>query len=160
MNRTYFPLICFAILSLFACKLPAQQGNIYDGNPEQRLPIGMEKSKYHHIAATGGKVDKVRVEPPFWFTGMARPELEVLIYDQNIKDYEVSLANNAGVKLVQVHRVENPNYLFIALEIGPGAKPGRFNIILKKGTDTNNYPYELRPRSNPPRQSVGAIRNP
>ncbi|MBI1226844.1 MAG: alpha-amylase [Bacteroidetes bacterium] len=107
----------------------------------------MEKSKYRHIAATGGKVDKVRVEPPFWFTGMAHPELEVLIYDQNIKDYEVSLANNAGVKLVEVHQVENPNYLFVDLKIGPGAKPGKFNIVLKKGTDTKNYAYELRART-------------
>ncbi len=146
MKNKYFSLFCFAILSLIACKLPAQQGNIYDDNPEQRLPIGMEKAKYHHISATGGKVDKVRVEPPFWFTGMARPELEVLIYDQNIKDYEVSLANNAGVELVNVLQVENPNYLFVNLKIGPGAKPGKFNIILKKGADTKNYPYELRQR--------------
>ncbi|MCF8245266.1 MAG: glycoside hydrolase family 13 protein [Saprospiraceae bacterium] len=138
-------LFCCAIFSLIACKLPAQQGNIYDNNPEQRLPIGMEKAKHRHISANGGKVDKVRVEPPFWFTGMARPELEVLIYDQNIKDYEVSLTNAEGVKLVQVYQVENPNYLFVNLEIGPGAKPGKFNIILKKGTDTKTYPYELRP---------------
>jgi len=145
-------VFCYAICFLFACNLPAQQGNIYDNNPEQRLPIGMEKVKHRHITATGGKVDKVRVEPPFWFLGMARPELEVLIYDQNIKDYEVSLANAQGVKLVQVHKVENPNYLFVVLNIGPGAKPGKFNIVLKKGADTKTYPYELRSRlksSNP-----------
>jgi neopullulanase len=149
MKNNTFLFFCFAIFSLFACKLPAQQGNIYDNNPEQRLPIGMEKAKHRHISATGGKVDKVRVEPPFWFTGMAHPELEVLIYDQNIKDYEVSLTNNAGVKLLQVFQVENPNYLFVNLEVGPGAKPGMFNIVLKKGADTKTYPYELRPRSKP-----------
>ncbi len=137
---------CFAICTIFTFDLSAQQGNIYDNNPEQRLPIGMEKAKHRHISATGGKVDKVRVEPPFWFTGMANPELEVLIYDQNIKDYEVSLTNAAGVKLVQVYQVENPNYLFVNLEIGPGAKPGMFNIVLKKGVDTKTYPYELRLR--------------
>lgn len=149
MKKNTFLFFCFAIFSLFACKLPAQQGNIYDNNPEQRLPIGMEKAKHRHISATGGKVDKVRVEPPFWFTGMAHPELEVLIYDQNIKDYEVSLTNATGVKLLQVYQVENPNYLFVNLEIGPGAKPGMFNIVLKKGSDTKTYPYELRPHSKP-----------
>ncbi|MBK9017928.1 MAG: cyclomaltodextrinase N-terminal domain-containing protein [Saprospiraceae bacterium] len=163
MNRPYLLAFCFAIFSLLACKAPAQQGNIYDNNPEQRLPIGTEKVKHRHIPATGGKVDKVRVEPPFWFTGMARPELEVLIYDQNIKDYEVSLTNAEGVKLVQVYRVENPNYLFVELEIGPGAKPGKFNIVLKKGSNTKTYPYELRQKNSafssaPNPQS--AIRNP
>ncbi len=134
------------MLSLFATQTFAQQPNIYDNNPEQRLPIGMEKAKYRIRTATGGKVDRVRVEPPFWFTGMARPELEVLIYDQNIKDYEVSLMNNMDVTLKQVHRVQNPNYLFVELEIGPGAKSGRFNIVLTKGADKKNYPYELRPK--------------
>ncbi len=160
MKNRIFTLFCCTIFALLACKAPAQQGNIYDNNPEQRLPIGMEKAKHRFIPATGGKVDKVRVEPPFWFTGMANPELEVLIYDQNIKDYEVSLANAAGVNLVQVHKVQNPNYLFVVLNIGPGAKPGKFNIVLKKGTDTKTYPYELRPKhsaaSSPTKQQLSA----
>jgi len=138
-------IFCCAILTLFALKLPAQQTNIYDDNPEQRLPIGMEKAKYRHLSPTGGKVDKVRVEPPFWFVGMAKPELEVLIYDQNIKDYEVSISKAEGVRLVTDYKVENPNYRFVALEIGPGAKPGKFNIVLKKGSDTKTYPYEIKP---------------
>jgi glycosidase len=137
---------CFAMFSLLAMSAIAQQPNIYDNNPEQRLPIGMEKAKHRYIPATGGKVDKVRVEPPFWFTGMVNPSLEVLIYDQNIKDYEVSLMNNQGVALKQVHKVQNPNYLFVELEIGPGAKPGKFNIVLTKGNDKKNYSYELRPK--------------
>jgi glycosidase len=136
-------LIPFLLL-LAACKAPAQQGNIYDDNPEQRLPIGMEKAKHRFIPATGGKVDKARVEPPFWWTGMAHPELEVLIYDQNINDHTVSLQGANGVKIRQVHRVQNPNYLFVELKIGPGAQVGKFDIVLTKGASKKTYTYELR----------------
>lgn len=145
-NTLNFLGFCFAIFFLNAPAASAQQGNIYDDNPEQRLPIGVERAKFHHIPATGGKVDQVRVEPPFWYTGMARPELELLIYDQNIKDYEVSLSKAEGVKLVTDYKVENPNYRFVVLEIGPGTKPCKFNILLKNGKDTKTYPYEIRQR--------------
>lgn len=155
MNRPYLLSFCFAIFSLFAGTLPAQQANIYDDNPEQRLPIGMEKSKHRIYTATGGKVDKVRVEPPFWYTGMVNPGLEVLIYDQNIKDFEVSIGNAPGVRLVQVHRVKNPNYLFVELEVGPGAKPCKFDIVLTKGKERKAYPYELLPHPSP-QSTVGS----
>ena len=136
------------LLSLSSCFF-AQNPNIYDDNPEQRLPIGVEKPRHHFITATGGKVDKARVEPPFWWTGMAHPELEVLIYDQNISDYEVSLKGAAGVRLAGAQKVQNPNYLFVELEIGPGAPAHKFDIVLTKGNDSRVYPYEFKSRQTP-----------
>jgi hypothetical protein len=126
--------------------MPAQQEGIYDDDPEQRRPIGVETPAHRFIPATGGKVDRVRVEPPFWWTGMHHPRVEVLIYDQGIRDFEPSV-QYGGVSIHQVTRLQNPNYLFVELTIGPGAKPGKFDIQLSKGTTVKKYPYELKARN-------------
>lgn len=129
---------------MFSIVLLAQNDqSIYNDDPFQKLPLGMEEPEPTIIPVDGGTIDQSRVEPPFWFTGMAEPTLEILIYDQSIGDHEVKI-DYAGIELKQVHRVENPNYLFVEVEIGAGAKAGQFNIELSKGSDQKTYPYELR----------------
>lgn len=129
----------------FSTFLIAQEGNsIYNNDPFQRLPLGMEEPEPTLIKADGGTVDQMRIEPPFWFTGMAERTLEILIYDQTIGAYDVNI-NYPGVQLKKVHRVENPNYLFVEVEIGAGTKPGKFNIELSLDAKNNkSYPYELK----------------
>ncbi|MGY0040171.1 alpha-amylase family glycosyl hydrolase [Pedobacter sp. NJ-S-72] len=52
-----------------------------------------------------------------------------------------------GVKLIEVHKVENPNYLFIDLEITTDAKAGKFPIsFMDKGKKILEYGYELKNR--------------
>ena len=140
------PLIFSSILLFFSINIFAQTDSIYNDEPTQYLPLGMDVAEYKHLSAEGKKVNEVRVEPPFWWTGMANPSLEILLYDQNIKDYEVSLSAMEGIELKTVHRVQNPNYLFIEIEIGPGTKAGKFNILLSKKGETKKYSYELKER--------------
>ncbi|MFK7934273.1 MAG: glycoside hydrolase family 13 protein [Saprospiraceae bacterium] len=131
-------------LLLFSTTFFAQTDqSIYNDDPFQKMPLGMEEPEPTIIPADGGTIDESRVEPPFWFTDMAVPTLEILIYDQSIGDYEVKI-DYAGIELQKVHRVENPNYLFVEVEIGAGTKPGKFNIELSKNGQQKNYPYELR----------------
>ena len=68
-----------------------------------------------------------RVEPPSWWTGMQNSELQLLIHHKDIASLTSSI-DYPGVKLVRQISVENPNYLFLDLEIGPEAKPGKFSI--------------------------------
>ena len=130
----------------------AQQPSIYNDDPEQRLPVGVEKPPHGFISAAGGTVDRARVEPPHWYLGMPNPDLQVLIYDQNIGQETVTV-RYPGVLVGSVERVENPNYLFVNLHIGPGAKPGKFDLRLGNGT---TYPYELKRRSRDP-EHVGEL---
>lgn len=123
-----------------------QGQNPVDDDPMQLFPPGVKEPTYYYRKATGGTVDKVRIEPPFWWVGMHHPSVEVLIYDQNIKDWEVSV-DYPGVAVSKVHQVQNPNYLFVELGIAPGAKAGRFDILLKKSGKIKKYPYELRNRN-------------
>lgn len=85
-----------------------------------------------------------RVEPMFWWVGMQNPKLQLLVHGSNISTLEAQL-NYPGVKLLEVHQVENPNYLFLDLEIAADAKAGKFLIVfLDKGKKKLQYVYELK----------------
>jgi len=87
-----------------------------------------------------------RVEPMFWWVGMKNPKLQLIVHGDKIAERAVKIAY-PGVKLTQVHKVENPNYLFLDLDISAAAKPGAFNILFTKpGTTALQYKYELKQR--------------
>jgi len=87
-----------------------------------------------------------RVEPRNWWVGFKDQSLQLLVRGNRIADRTVSL-NYAGVKLVSVQKVENPNYLFVNLHISSATKSGTFPIIFsKKGDKTISYTYELKSR--------------
>lgn len=115
---------------LLATTLSAQQPSVFDDNPMQHLPLGMEYSQYVIREPTGLPLMKQRVEPLHWWTNMADPRLEVLIYDRKVAEFtEVSVAY-PGVSVEYVRRLENPNYLFVGLYIAPGTSPGSFELNL------------------------------
>jgi len=87
-----------------------------------------------------------RVEPMFWWVGMHNPDLQLIVHGDHIADRKVEL-NYPGVKLVAVHKVENPNYLFVDLRIFSGASPGTFPIkFVKAGEKALVYDYALKNR--------------
>ncbi|HEY8928676.1 MAG TPA: glycoside hydrolase family 13 protein [Mucilaginibacter sp.] len=88
-----------------------------------------------------------RVEPMFWWVGMHNPNVQLIVHGNNIASRKVEL-NYPGVKLVAVHKVENPNYLFIDLRIFSGTTPGTFPIkFVKAGEKTLTYSYVLKARN-------------
>jgi neopullulanase len=89
-----------------------------------------------------------RVEPMFWWVGMKNPNLQLLIYGNNVSQYQVSI-KYPGVKVVKVNKVENPNYLFVDLTIdSKSAKAGKFKIDLQQnGKTEGSYTYELQNRN-------------
>jgi glycosidase len=96
-----------------------------------------------------------RVEPAFWWVGMKNPKLQLIVHGDKIASRTVKLAY-PGVKLMQVHLVENPNYLFLDLEISATAKAGAFNIAFTKaGEKSLNYKYELNQRSHDANRAQG-----
>ena len=95
------------------------------------------------------------VEPPFWYTGMKYPQLQILIHGNGVGELEPTLTY-PGVRTDSVVHVTNPNYLFIYLTISPMAKSGSFVISLKKGGSTAlEYRYELRGRAPGSDQRMG-----
>jgi len=87
-----------------------------------------------------------RVEPMFWWTGMKSPELQLMVYGENISSTNVTL-EYAGVELVSVTKVKSPNYLFIDLKLAKYVQPGSFEIQFKTGKKVvQTYLYELKER--------------
>ncbi len=87
-----------------------------------------------------------RIEPAFWWAGMKQSQLQLIVHGNNIAARTVELSYT-GITLKQVHKVENPNYLFLDLEIAATAAPGSFAIrFTAKGQKELRYTYELKAR--------------
>ncbi|HEV7349528.1 glycoside hydrolase family 13 protein [Telluribacter sp.] len=105
------------------------------------------------------KIQVQRVEPTNWWVGMKEPRLQLILHGKDLGGSNVEISH-PGVRLEQVHTVENPNYLFVDLTVGPDARPGTFNLVLTKevavrrGRRTTqqrvstSFPYELKARTN------------
>lgn len=88
-----------------------------------------------------------RVEPINWWVGMKNPHVQLLVHGTDIAKSNVSLAYD-GVTLEAVHKVENPNYLFLDLYISPDAEVGTINIVFEDGSDIPGiYEYQLLERN-------------
>ena len=87
-----------------------------------------------------------RVEPPFWWTGMNNPELQVMMYGQDIGELTPSVETKK-VSIKRVQKVESNNYLFVYFTVDRQADPGSFTIDLKKGKETiTSHEYQLKDR--------------
>jgi neopullulanase len=96
-----------------------------------------------------------RVEPSFWWVGMKNPKLQLIVHGNKISERTLKL-DYPGVKLVQVHKVENPNYLFVDLEISASAAAGSFQLeFVKRGAKSLKYAYELKSRDSSPNRVHG-----
>lgn len=86
------------------------------------------------------------LEPPFWWTGMKNQELMIMVHGSLISSLAVEI-NYAGVQLERVVKTENPNYLFLYLNISPETKPGTMQIQFKnKQKVVLEYAYSLKTR--------------
>lgn len=94
----------------------------------------------HSVSATVVK----KVAPTFWWAGMKNPQLQVLLYGDNISSGNVSISSK-DILLKDVVKQENPNYLLLYLDLTDAA-PQTFNIILKNGKKQTVIPYEIKQR--------------
>ena len=96
-----------------------------------------------------------RVDPPNWWVGMNDPKLELMLYGKNISGLK-PIITYPGVVVKSMFSGENPNYLFIDLQISSDAKPGILNIAFKADNgQVDSYQYELKERLKNPEEYVG-----
>ena len=87
-----------------------------------------------------------RAEPLHWWVGMHNPEIQIVLYGTDIGTCEVRLPKS-GMQLKKVHQVDNPNYLFLDVEVLPSAKAGTYPIELyKDGKRAVKRDYVLKNR--------------
>ncbi len=96
-----------------------------------------------------------RIEPMFWWAGMKNPKLQLIVHGNKIAQRNVQL-HYSGVKLSGIHKVDNPNYLFLDLEVSAAAKSGSFPIrFTGKNEKDLTYNYQLRSRDKSPGRIQG-----
>ena len=94
-----------------------------------------------------------KTEPTFWWSGMKNPELQIMLYGDDIANSEVSVTDKS-VKIKEIVSLESPNYILLYLDLSDVA-PNKFNIELKKGKKKIKVPYELKERSRDKRGQSG-----
>lgn len=94
---------------------------------------------------TQAQVD--RIEPPFWWEGMKNSTIQLMLYGKDIADYGLKIP---AIEKIEVHRVENPNYLFVDLDLSD-QQHGIVEInLLKKGKVQSTIQYEIKTREQRP----------
>ncbi len=86
-----------------------------------------------------------RVEPEFWWTGFEKKELQLLVYGEDIGKARVHI-NNPGIYLRRSIAVENPNYLFLYLDITENASAGEVTLSFSTNSQTLHHTYTLKER--------------
>jgi glycosidase len=97
--------------------------------------------------------NSVEVYPSNWWVGMKMNKIQLMVHAKNATDMIPAFKLPAGgskladgIMLKGVHHVENPNYVFLDIEIAKTAKPGiRKFEFGAPGTHTT-IDFELKPR--------------
>lgn len=98
------------------------------------------------ITLQGQSLNFKRVEPPNWWTGMNRPFLQIMFYGDDIGSIDSLLVDYPGLRLSQVHKMTNPNYLFVDVYFTDACPAGEINFrFFNKGHETN-YSYPILQR--------------
>ncbi|MEP6613911.1 MAG: cyclomaltodextrinase N-terminal domain-containing protein, partial [Mucilaginibacter sp.] len=115
-------------------KKSASQPNYKPGKPDMKKVLFFTACCLVMALGSFAQVPALeRVEPMFWWVGMHNPNVQLLVHGNNIAARKVEL-NYPGVKLIAVHKVENPNYLFLDLRVSSTTTPGTFPIkFIKTG---------------------------
>jgi glycosidase len=99
------------------------------------------------LITTGVKaIEITRVEPANWWIGMKNSELQIMVYGPGISKSTLTV-NYPGIKLKEVAKTSNPNYLFIYLSIASGTKAGSVPMHFTEGQQKFTYNYPLLTRN-------------
>jgi neopullulanase len=96
---------------------------------------------------------QVNVYPQNWWVGMKMNKIQLMIHGDKIAEAVPMMKLPAagtkiadGIILKKIHRPENPNYVFLDIEIDPKAKPGIRSIQAVMPGSHTKLEFELKSR--------------
>ena len=95
------------------------------------------------------------VDPPSWFTGMKDGSLQLMVHGKEIGSYAVT-TDYPGIEVKTMVRTENPNYLFVYLDITGKALPGTATLTFTRGKQKITHKYQLFERPEGPARGFNA----
>lgn len=91
-------------------------------------------------------IDITRVEPANWWVGMKNTDLQIMVYGPNIGKSKLSI-NYPGIKLKELAKTDNPNYVFIYLTIAKETRPGKVPLVFTEGQQKFTFQYPVLART-------------
>jgi glycosidase len=88
----------------------------------------------------------IETYPDHWWVNMKNSKLQLMLHGNNVGLAKKITFNYPGVTLTKVNKTENPNYVFLDLNIGPNTKPGLIIIDLELADRVEKIKYELKSR--------------
>ncbi len=87
-----------------------------------------------------------RIDPPFWWVGMRNPEVQLMIYGENIAGANVVI-DCEEILIKRIIRGVSDRYLFIDLEMKPNLIPGFYKLKLSRDKKIlGEYSFEFKAR--------------
>lgn len=133
--RKLIPSLNYALLVFLTVSQLAAQEHEVDRSQEQQLD---------------------RVEPPFWWSGMTHPTLELMLYGHAIAGLE-PLVRHPEVEITAIRRTDNPNYLFVELDLSRVEGDATVPIQLRRDESGTAivFSYQLHQRQSDSTDRVG-----
>jgi len=88
----------------------------------------------------------IAVYPTNWWVNMKWHKVQLMIHGTNVANGKAYTINYPGITIEKVHKVENPNYVFIDINISSSAKPGMVKIKIADPKHPAVINFELKPR--------------
>lgn len=85
-----------------------------------------------------------KMEPPFWWSDMKNPDLQVMFYGKNLAEYQVSSEGKFIIK--EIIKTENPNYIFATIDTKDLAPSEILFHFKKKSKTVFTKPYIIKKR--------------
>ncbi|HPQ12736.1 MAG TPA: glycoside hydrolase family 13 protein [Paludibacteraceae bacterium] len=85
------------------------------------------------------------LEPTFWWTGMNQTQLQLMFHGKDVAQCDFSIQDKE-VTIIRKELTDNPNYVFLYIDLQKVVSPKKFQIVLKKDKKIQQYQYELKER--------------
>jgi len=85
------------------------------------------------------------VEPPFWWTEMNQPEIQLMLYGDDLRNAEFFI-DQSGISISRKVLSENKNCVYLYLNINSDATPREYDIKIVKGEKEQTFRYKLMKR--------------
>jgi glycosidase len=96
------------------------------------------------FSQTIAQLEIERIDPPHWWS--QQDEIQLLVYGENIAEADLQV-DYPKVDLKRVIHVENPNYVFVDLELKEGVSAGEIEMVFSRGKKSLSRKYLLKEKS-------------
>lgn len=86
-----------------------------------------------------------RVEPLSWWVGM-KNDLQIMVQGPSISTFDLTIEGGEGVSIKEIHKADNPDFIFVDVDIAPDAKAGKYYLVFTSGKKSFRYAYQIDER--------------